>query len=124
MAELPHQNPSTEKSPVPALWELSILKVICGVMYVYGLVQIIYTFTGAYGHVHVAYSAVNAFIIILSFVALSSVWSLEKWGALGFLGVLLLSYLSDFFFGNFRWWTLAGLVLAFLFFLLLKRIRR
>lgn len=123
MAEIPHQNPLTEKSPISASWELSMLKVNCGLMYVYGLFQIIYTFTGAYGHVHVAYSAANAFMIILSFVALSSVWSLEKWGALSFLGVLLLSYLSDFFFGNFRWWTLAGLVPAFLFFFLLRRIR-
>lgn len=124
MTEISHQNSSNEKRPISASWELSMLKVICGLMYVYGLFQIIYAFTGAYGNVHVAYSAVNAFIIILSFVALSSVWSLEKWGALSFLGVLLLSYLSDFFFGNFRWWTLAGLVPAFLFFLLLKRIRR
>lgn len=100
-----------------------VVLILCGLLFAYGIVEIIYTFSGAYGQLHVAYSAVNAFIVILSFVALSGVWAFEKWGPIAFALVIALKAGSDLFFGNFQLWQLLSVLPAIVFLAFYKQMK-
>jgi len=99
------------------------IKILCGLLFAYGIFEIIYTFSGAYGHLHVAYSAINAFIVVLSFVALSGVWAFEKWGSIAFALVIALKAGSDLLFGNFQLWQLLSVLPAIIFLAAYKQMK-
>lgn len=100
-----------------------VVLILCGLLFAYGIFEIIYTFSGAYGHLHVAYSAVNAFIVVLSFVALSGVWAFEKWGSIAFALVIAFKAGSDFLFDNFQIWQLLSVLPAIVFLLYYKQMK-
>lgn len=99
------------------------ITILCGLLFAYGIFEIIYTFSGAYGHLHVAYSAINAFIVVLSFVALSGVWAFEKWGPIAFALVIALKAGSDLLFGNFQLWQLVSVLPAIIFLAVYKQMK-
>lgn len=100
-----------KNQPSPPL----MMKIVCGLLFALGIFEIIYTFSGAYGHLHVAYSAINTFIVILSFVALSGIWAFERWGAIAFFFVILLKGISDYLFANLQLWQLLFILPAIFF---------
>lgn len=108
-----------KRKPIPLQ-----LRFVCAVMFAYGIFEIIHTYTGIYSGVHVLYPAVNALVIVFSFVALSGIWSFEKWGPISFIIVLLLKYLVDFLFGKFDTWLLTGLIPALYFMTYYKKMRK
>ncbi len=85
-----------------------------------GLYDIIYTFTGASAQLGILYPAAHVLLNIIGFVAISFIWSNEKWASWLFLGVVLAHLGLDLLVGGFQPWKLILLVPA-LFFLLGKR---
>ena len=85
-----------------------------------GLYDIIYTFTGASAQLGILYPAAHVLLNIIGFVAISFIWSNEKWASWLFLGVVLAHLGLDLLVGGFQTWKLILLVPA-LFFLLGKR---
>ena len=62
-----------------------IITVFCSLLFALGVFTIIYTFTGVFAPYGVYYSAVNTFIIVIMFAALSGVWVNGKMGRYTFL---------------------------------------
>ena len=85
-----------------------------------GLYDIIYTFTGVSAQLGLLYPAGHVLLNIIGFVAISFIWSNEKWAAWLFLGVVIAHLTLDLAVGGFQLWKLILLVPA-LFFLLVKR---
>jgi hypothetical protein len=92
-----------------------IITVFCSLLFAVGVFTIIYTFTGVFAPYGVYYSAVNTFIIVIMFAALSGVWVMEKWGAYLFAVLVLVKLGIDFYAGAFTWWELLLLVPALVF---------
>jgi hypothetical protein len=61
-----------------------------------GLFQIIYSFTGATATYGRFYPAAQVLLVILAFVALTGILSMEKWGVWLFLAALAARVLVDF----------------------------
>ncbi len=85
-----------------------------------GLYDIIYTFTGVSAQLGLLYPAAHVLLNIIGFVAISFIWSNEKWAAWLFLGVVIAHLTLDLAVGGFQLWKLI-LLLPALFFLLVKR---
>lgn len=85
-----------------------------------GLYDIVYTFTGASAQLGILYPSAHVLLNIIGFVAISFIWSNEKWANWLFLGVVLAHLGLDLLVGGFQPWKLLLLVPA-LFFLLRKR---
>jgi hypothetical protein len=92
------------------------LSVICALIVLFGFINIISMYIGEYAGIHTIYPAVNALIIVFSFVSVSGVWSMEKWGPITFPVVVLLKIITDAVFGEFSAWYLLGFIIAFYFF--------
>jgi hypothetical protein len=60
---------------------------------------------------------------VFSFVGLSGVWAMEKWGAISFAIVVVLKVLVDLIFSNFQWYILLGFIPAVLFLLALPKMK-
>jgi hypothetical protein len=109
------------KSPRPKL-----ISILCVILFVYGLWEIVYSFTGNIvlkGGVDTLYPAVNALMVVFSFVGLSGVWTMEKWGPISFVIVVTLKLLMDAIFGHFNWIFLLGYIPAVIFLLALPKMR-
>ncbi len=111
-----------KRSPRPQL-----LTILCVLLFAWGLWEIVYSFTGNTvlnkNGVDTLYPAVNALMMVFSFVALSGVWSMEKWGPVSFVIVLALKLTADLLFGHFNWMYLLGIIPAVIFLLALKKMR-
>jgi hypothetical protein len=70
------------------------------------------------------YPAVNALMIVFSFVSISGIWSMEKWGAVSFPIVLTLKMIVDLYSKEFNPWYLLGYAVAFYFFRYFSLMRR
>jgi hypothetical protein len=92
-----------------------LFNIIVLVLFGLGLFNVAYTFTGVYAPYGNYYSALNVFLIILLFTALSGIWSREKWGLWMFPAVLLLKIGIDLYAGAFHMAELL-LILPVLFF--------
>ena len=111
-----------KKSPRPQL-----ITILCVLLFAWGLWEIVYSFTGNTAlnksGVDTLYPAVNALMMVFSFVALSGTWSMEKWGPISFVIVVTLKLLVDLLFGHFNWMYALGYIPAVVFLLSLKKMR-
>jgi hypothetical protein len=71
------------------------------VLSVLGLFDIIYTFTGATAQLGILYPSGHVLLNIIGFVAISFIWSREKWANWLFLGVVLAHLCLDLIVGGF-----------------------
>lgn len=103
-----------------------LVTILCSVLFAYGLWEIVYSFTGNIvlkGGVDTLYPAVNALMVVFSFVGLSGVWTMEKWGPISFAIVVSLKLLVDAIFGHFNWVFVLGYIPAIIFLLALPKMR-
>lgn len=103
-----------------------LITILCAILFTYGLWEIVYSFTGNIvlkGGVDTLYPAVNALMVVFSFVGLSGVWTMEKWGPISFVIVVTLKLLTDAIFGHFNWLFLLGYIPAIIFLLALPKMR-
>ncbi len=104
----------------------SLVSFLCVLLFAYGLWAIAYSFTGnivTRTGLDTVYPAVNALMIVFSFVALSGIWAMEKWGPVSFVIVLVLKLLIDLIFGHFNWLILLGFIPASVFLLILPKMK-
>jgi len=110
--ELGYKRKGKKKSKRPM--ELSI---VCGLVVLYGMLNLILMYTPQYIETNAIYPAVNALVIVFSFVSISGIWSMEKWGPITFPFVVLLKIVMDFIIlGKFNPWYLTGFIIAAFFF--------
>jgi hypothetical protein len=64
---------------------------------VFGLFDLIYTFTGVYAKYGLLYPAAHGFLNIILLLALSFIWSKDKWGNLLFIGVVCGQLILDLY---------------------------
>ena len=74
-----------------------IHKSVIALVVVYGLYDLIYTFTGVYARYGLLYPAAHGFLNIILFLALSFIWSKDKSGTWIFIGVVVGQFALDFF---------------------------
>ncbi len=74
----------------------TLVTVTVYLLFAAGLFQIIYSFTGATATFGRFYPAIQVLLVILSFVALTGILSMEKWGVWLFLATLAARVLIDF----------------------------
>jgi hypothetical protein len=97
-----------------------LFNLFIAVLAVLGLFDIIYTFTGASAQLGILYPSAHVLLNIVGFVAISFIWSRDKWANWLFLGVVLSHLLLDLVVGGFNWLKLLLLIPA-LYFFLVKR---
>lgn len=97
---------------------------LCIALFAFGLFSIVNTYTGLYKGLDTLYPAVNALMIVFSFVGLSGVWAMEKWGPVSFVIVVALKNLMDLIFSNFQWYYLLGFIPAVLFLLAMPKMKK
>lgn len=100
-----------------------IITGLCIVLFAFGLFSIVNTYTGLYKGLDTLYPAVNALMIVFSFVGLSGVWAMEKWGPVSFAIVIALKNLMDLIFSNFHWYYLLGFIPAAIFLLAMPKMK-
>lgn len=93
-----------------------IFNIILGILFALGIFDVLYSFTGAYAHLGLLYTAAHVFLNIILFLALSFIGSKEKWALWLFLGVILAHVALDFYVGAFDYLKLL-LLLPFIYFL-------
>lgn len=99
------------------------ITILCLLIVVYGFWSLISSYIGVYRDFAVLYPAANALMIVFMFVAISGVWSMEKWGPISFVIVVLLKLLTDALWGYFNIWMLLGIVPAAVFLLLIPKMK-
>lgn len=98
---------SEKTTPVP---RPLMITIVCSLLFATGVFNIIYTFTGVYAPYGVYYSAINTFIIVIIFAALSGVWVMEKWGVNLFTLLVIVKAAVDLYSGAFSWWEYGLLI--------------
>lgn len=109
----------TKKAKRPLL-----ITLLCLVLIALGFWSLISSYIGIYQGFGTLYPAANALMIVFSFVAISGVWSMEKWGAIAFPIVVTIKILFDLMFGHFNGWYLLGFIPAVVFITLLPKMKR
>jgi hypothetical protein len=94
--------------------------ILLGSLFALGLFDLIYSFTGAYAIFGILYPAAHALLNIILFLALSFIWSKEKWAAWLFLGIVVAHMGLDLAVGAFEFFKLILLVPAIYFLIKLK----
>ncbi len=97
---------------------------LCLAVIVFGFWNIIASYIGIYQGFGTLYPAANALMIVFSFVAISGVWSMEKWGAISFPIVVVLKLLVDSLWGHFNPWVLLAFIPAAVFIYILPKMKR
>ena len=92
------------------------LTISCVLIVLFGFINIISMYIGVYKGIHTIYPAINALMVVFSFVSISGIWSMEKWGVITFPVVVLLKIIADAMFDAFSPWYLLGFVIALYFF--------
>jgi hypothetical protein len=100
-----------------------LITFLCFVIAAVGFWSIIHNYITLYTGIGVLYPAVNAFMVILSFVAISGVWSMEKWGPVSFVIVVILKLLVDALWGQFNSWYLLAFIPAGIFFIRFSKMK-
>lgn len=98
------------------LKQQQLFNLFIAVLSVLGLFDIIYTFTGASAQLGILYPSAHVLLNIVGFVAISFIWSRDKWANWLFFGVVLAHLLLDFVVGGFNWLKLMLLIPALYFF--------
>jgi hypothetical protein len=94
--------------------------ILLGSLFALGLFDLVYSFTGAYAIFGILYPAVHALLNIILFLALSFIWSKEKWAAWLFLGIVVAHMGLDLAVGAFEFFKLILFVPAIYFLIKLK----
>ena len=79
-----------------------LFNAFIAVLSVLGLFDIIYTFTGASAQLGILYPSAHVLLNIVGFVAISFIWSREKWANWLFLGIVLAHLVLDLLVGGFQ----------------------
>jgi hypothetical protein len=70
-----------------------------------------------YPGIRTIYPALNALVIVFSFVSISGIWSMEKWGPITFPFIVLFKIMIDVIvLEKFNPWYLLGFIVAAYFF--------
>jgi len=77
-----------------------IFSVLIGLSAAFGLMDLIYTFTGAYASYGLLYPEAHGFLNIFLFLALSFIWAEETWAFYLLLGISLLHLGVDIWVGS------------------------
>jgi hypothetical protein len=93
-----------------------VFNVFIAMLSILGLFDIIYTFTGVSAQLGVLYPAAHVLLNIIGFVAISFIWSREKWANWLFIGVILAHLGLDLLVGGFQPMKLLLLIPAIFFF--------
>ena len=80
-----------------ARYQSIIHQSLIALVMVYGLFDLVYTFTGVYAQFGLLYPAAHGLLNIIMFLALSFIWTKDKWGTWIFLGVIGSQMLLDLF---------------------------
>lgn len=99
------------------------ITILCLVIVAYSFWSLISSYIGVYKDFGVLYPAANALMIVFTFVAISGVWSMEKWGPISFVIVLVLKLLTDALWGYFNVWILLAIIPAVIFLLLIPKMK-
>ncbi len=83
-----------------------ITGTLVGILFALGLFDIIYSFMGYYAQWGVLYPAFHVLLNIVLFLALSFIWSGEKWASWLFMAIVVVHLVLDLFTGAFTWWKL------------------
>lgn len=94
-----------------------LFNIFIAVLSVLGLFDIIYTFTGATAQLGILYPSGHVLLNIVGFVAISFIWSREKWANWLFLGVVAAHLGLDLLVGGFVLYKLLLLIPAIYFFI-------
>jgi hypothetical protein len=105
------------KRPLP-------ITVLCVLIVLLGIWNLISMYINVYKGVYAIYPAANALMIVFSFVSISGIWSMEKWGAITFPVVVTIKIIIDLIFSVFSGWYLLGYVVAIYIFTFYKQMRR
>jgi hypothetical protein len=100
-----------------------LVTILCLALVAYGFFDIISSYIGIYKDFGTLYPAVNALMIVFSFVAISGIWSMEKWGPISFVIVVFLKLSVDALWKQFNPWYLLALIPAAFFLLLLRKMK-
>ena len=102
----------------------AFLAAVCLVFVLWGFWHIISMFVKVYPGIYTLYPAANALMVVFGFVAISGIWSMEKWGPISFAIVVTLKILVDLIFEQFNPWYLLGYLLAGFFLLYLPKMKK
>jgi hypothetical protein len=100
-----------------------LLTLLCIGFVFYGFADIIFSYVHLYTGMSVFYPAFNSLMVVLGFVAISGIWSMEKWGPVSFSIVSFLKLITDLIFSELEWYLILWFVLAGLFFLYFSKMR-
>ena len=93
------------------------LTIVCALVVLFGFINLIDMYVRVYPGIRTIYPALNALVIVFSFVSISGVWSMEKWGPITFHFIVLLKILIDLIvLGKFNAWYMLGFIVAVYFF--------
>jgi hypothetical protein len=95
--------------------ERNIVGSLIGILFVLGLFDILYTFAGFHAQYGLLYPAAHVLLNVLLFVAISFIWSKERWATYLFIAILACHFALDMYVGAFQLWKLV-LLLPCLFF--------
>lgn len=98
------------------LKQQSLFSIFIAILSVLGLFDIIYTFTGASAQYGILYPSAHVLLNVIGFVAISFIWSREKWANWLFLCVILSHLGLDLIVGGFQPFKLILLIPAMFFF--------
>lgn len=102
----------------------ALLTAVCILIVLFGFGNIISMYMRVYPGISTLYPALNALMVVFSFVAISGVWSMEKWGPISFPIVVTLKLLIDLVFSQFNPWYLLGYAVAGFFLIYYQKMRK
>ena len=107
------------QKPSQAISE-TIFQILIGTLFAIGLFDVVYSFTGSYARYGILYPAAHVLLNIVLFLALSFIWSKERWSAWLFLSMVILHIGLDIYTGAFSYLKLILLLPSVYFLLKIK----
>lgn len=98
----------------------NIFKALVGILCAIGLFDVVYSFTGNYARYGLLYPAAHVLLNIVLFLALSFIWSKERWAAWLFLSIVIVHLALDLYVDAFSYLKLILLLPAFYFLIRIK----
>ncbi|MFN5422622.1 MAG: hypothetical protein ACK5AO_05095 [bacterium] len=81
----------------------TIFQILVGILFAIGLFDVVYSFTGSYARYGLLYPAAHVLLNIVLFLALSFIWSKERWAAWLFFSIVIIYLLLDLYVGAFSY---------------------
>jgi hypothetical protein len=94
-----------DNKPVPVNRPV-LVSIACTMLFIVGLISIVFAFFGVYAINGVLYSAIHMLLTITVFAALSGVWQMERWGIWLFSVMMFVKIGLDVFYHAFSFWEL------------------